>query len=76
LQHQLSKIVRPTKAGYNFQDYYSEEKQERYLSYPDNAGNIIEFADDLHLDIDQNATLKARWTPKIIHVTLDPNGGT
>ena len=76
LQHQLSKIVRPTKVGYDFQDYFSEEKQERYLSYPDHSGNIIEFADDLHLDIDQNATLKARWTPKIIHVTLDQNGGT
>jgi len=76
LQHQLSGIVRPKKVGYDFQDYFSEEKQERYLSYTDNSGNIIEFADDLHLDIDQNATLKARWTPKIIHVTLDPNGGT
>ncbi|MBQ7073881.1 InlB B-repeat-containing protein [bacterium] len=76
MTQRISKIIRPTRKGYLFQDYYSEEKGERYLAYEGTDGTIVEIADDLHTDISTNHTLKARRNPKIIHITLDKQGGT
>jgi len=59
-----------------FKDYYSEDKSQRFVSYEKEQTRKELADDDIYKVISEDATLKARWTPKTIKVSLDTNGGT
>jgi hypothetical protein len=62
LEHLISKIVKPTREGYTFQDYYSEEMGERFVTYQ-NGEQRIELdtpEEDSYSKISHDLTLKAR----------------
>jgi len=62
MTQEITKLVRPTRAGYTFQDYFSEEIGERFGVYQ-NADHWIELntaEEDTYYKIDHDLTLKAR----------------
>lgn len=78
LTQEISKVIKPQKTGYLFQDYFSESIGERFVSY-EKDGTRVELdspSEDTYYRISKNTTLKARRTPKKIHITLDKQGGT
>ena len=78
LTQEISKVIKPQKTGYLFQDYFSESIGERFVSY-EKDGTRVELDspnEDTYYRISKNTTLKARRTPKKIHITLDKQGGT
>ena len=73
MTHEISIIEKPVRTGYSFQDYYSEEIWERFLSYQ-NDHQRIELnheAEDTYYKISSDTTLKARWNANTIHLILD-----
>ncbi|MBQ7074069.1 InlB B-repeat-containing protein [bacterium] len=66
LTQEFTRIIKPTRTGYEFQDYFSEEIGERFVSYQ-KTGERIELdtpIEDTYYKIGEDMTLKARRKAK------------
>ena len=69
----------PTKAGYKFKGYYSNENQEYAESVGQNYGGTQYYDENMNgvepWDKTGNTTIYAHWAPATYIVTLDADGG-
>ena len=69
----------PTKAGYKFKGYYSNENQEYAESVGQNYGGTQYYDEDMNgvepWDKTGNTTIYAHWAPATYVVTFDADGG-
>nr|MCR5636196.1 InlB B-repeat-containing protein [Clostridiales bacterium] len=65
-------ITKPTKTGYTFGGYYTEENGAG-TQYIDSTGK---FVNNLYKTVAADSTLYANWIPIVYHVILDNRGAT
>ncbi len=69
LGQKMTTIITPTKAGYSFQGYYTEENGGGSIYYNEVGQAMREW------DLVGDKTLYAYWTPKVYTISFDRQGG-
>ena len=72
LSDAITSIVSPTKTGYIFGGYYTEQNGGGTMF----INNLGQFTNNLYSTIYQNTTLYAMWTANGYNLVYDSNGGT
>ena len=70
LSTQVTRILVPTRPGYNFVGYYSTSAASGGSRYVDETGLIV-----VATILTASATVYARWSPRTYTLTFDYNGG-